>query len=1026
VYLPAPDNTTAFAIARYNPDGSTDYTFGNDGLVTTVIEDSSSLTDLLLQPDGKIVAAGSSASAGVPKSHFALARYNPDGSADVTFGSQGEVVMDFPGQANYLKAIALTADGRLVAGGDADGTGVLARLTQIGTPDPTFGVNGQLVLTGTEKVSGLAALPGDKIATGGSFQQSPGDYAFVARRYLSTGAPDISFSGDGVATVLVSSRGAYVSKLLVDGDGKLVLVGAAYGEDEADVGAVRFDANGNLETSFGSNGLARSDLPPYHTDVWSAAFTPDGGIVTCGVVRYDTGVVKFTSSGAVATSFGSSGLATLRGTLASSNSAAAIALQPDGKIVALGSFDKNDCEGCVRKDVGLVRYNGDGSVDKTFGANGVVTLDFLDNSWDEAVDVVVQPDGKIILGGYYYESGGQTRYLVLVRLDPDGSVDETFGVGGTATRSFPQGTPTLASLALQPGGKIIAAGTLRRPENSDFLLMRYLVDGTPDNDFGSGGVVLTDFGASYEGAEAVAVAGNDWIIAAGSTSSYTVGMTNTKVNFALARYTMAGVLDPSFGVGGKMVSDYQGQDNTVAAMTLDAQGRILVAGSTGAYSQELQDNVTDFALARYTRDGLLDLSFGTAGWRVTDFGEINESATSLVATGDGKITSVGYTGYRKTAPVYNGTLDSFAFDIALTRHDTTGGPDATFGPGGKVRMDFGGGEALNAAVLDGEQRLVAGGWLQFPLYTEPDFLLMRFGEGTVPATTATAVNTTVPASTVLPTGTATPTIAASPTNTASATSTVEVAGTATPGSTATSTRTPVASNTVTPTRTPVASSTACPVEFSDVPASEPFYSFIRCLACRGVMSGYADNTFRPGNKITRAQLAKIVGNASGIVEAGGPQRFQDVPNSGGTESFYSQINGLAAAGVMSGYGCGGDGEPCVGPSDLPYFRPGANATRGQIAKIVANAAKLESTVSGQTFTDVPRDSTFYEYVQRLTSMNVMSGYPCEGTNPQTGQPEPCDAEGRAYFRPSNNATRGQVSKIVANTFYPGCQTPAGK
>jgi hypothetical protein len=193
----------------------------------------------------------------------------------------------------------------------------------------------------------------------------------------------------------------------------------------------------------------------------------------------------------------------------------------------------------------------------------------------------------------------------------------------------------------------------------------------------------------------------------------------------------------------------------------------------------------------------------------------------------------------------------------------------------------------------------------------------------------------------------------------------------------------------------------------------PFYANIRCLACRGIISGYGDGTFRPGADITRGQISKMVSNAAGFVEPVEGQTYEDVPPS---HTFYTEIMRLSNRGVMSGYPCGNP-EPCVPPENRPYFRPGNNATRGQLSKIVANAANITDPVSGQFYADVPTDHTFYVEIMRLTGRGVMSGYPCGGPN------EPCDEESRPYFRPGNNVTRGQASKIVANTFFPGCVTP---
>ncbi|HKP53573.1 MAG TPA: SBBP repeat-containing protein [Chloroflexia bacterium] len=209
--------------------------------------------------------------------------------------------------------------------------------------------------------------------------------------------------------------------------------------------------------------------------------------------------------------------------------------------------------------------------------------------------------------------------------------------------------------------------------------------------------------------------------------------------------------------------------------------------------------------------------------------------------------------------------------------------------------------------------------------------------------------------------------------------------------------------------------TACAITFSDVPVGDTFYAFIRCLACRGIISGYSDGTFRPGNEITRGQIAKMVSNAAGFSEDVGPQIYEDVPEA---SPFYAWINRLSMRGHMGGYPCGlVPEETCEPPDNRPYFRPNASATRGQMAKIVSNAAGLEGDPTGLFYTDVAEDHPFYVWIMRLTQVGVMSGYPCGGVG------EPCDEESRPYFRPYNNVTRGQASKIVANTFYPGCQTP---
>jgi hypothetical protein len=237
--------------------------------------------------------------------------------------------------------------------------------------------------------------------------------------------------------------------------------------------------------------------------------------------------------------------------------------------------------------------------------------------------------------------------------------------------------------------------------------------------------------------------------------------------------------------------------------------------------------------------------------------------------------------------------------------------------------------------------------------------------------------------------------------------------------------------------TPTVTSTpvTCDIEFTDVPPTNTFHPFVKCLACRGIVSGYPcggdfepcdpDNNpyFRPNNHVTRGQLAKIVSISAGFSEPvpSTQQSFEDVvPGS----PFWEYVERLYARSIIGGYQCGVDpNEPCVPPENRPYFRPNNGATRGQLTKIVSEAAGFIDTIPGtqQTFEDVPPGHTFWVYVERLllNRPGVMSGYAC-GSIPS----EPCvPPDDRPYFRPNNPLTRGQTSKIVANTFFPGCSGP---
>ncbi len=230
----------------------------------------------------------------------------------------------------------------------------------------------------------------------------------------------------------------------------------------------------------------------------------------------------------------------------------------------------------------------------------------------------------------------------------------------------------------------------------------------------------------------------------------------------------------------------------------------------------------------------------------------------------------------------------------------------------------------------------------------------------------------------------------------------------------------------TSTATVAVTPTSCPVQFVDVPASNTFYTYVRCLACRGIVGGYPCGGpgepcpgpyYRPNANVTRGQTAKIVSESAGFADVipSTQQTFEDVPPG---STFALWVERLSVRGIIGGYPCGGPFEPCVAPTNRPYFRPNNNVTRGQLSKITSGAAGWTETPTGQTFEDVAPGSTFYVTIERMAARGIISGYPC-------GNPgEPCIAPGnRPYFRPNNNATRGQMAKIAAAAFFPNCQTP---
>lgn len=455
----------------------------------------------------------------------------------------------------------------------------------------------------------------------------------------------------------------------------------------------------------------------------------------------------------------------------STDLANAVALQADGKLVVAGTtYTNNDFSD---EDFAIARYNTDGSLDASFGNNGRVTTDFPGLAAVISA-VVVQPDGKIVVAGGAYPLFTFAGDFKVARYNPDGSLDTSFGVGGIVTTIFPGDGSFAFALALQPDGKIIAAGTDFFDFNpgdmsdTDFALARYNPDGSLDPTFGNGGTTTTDFLGHEDDVYSVLIQPDGKIVAVGSANSPI-----DYYDFAVARYLANGTLDTTFGTGGKTRLDFGNNDLDIANdAALQSDGKIVAAGTT-VFDFGVQE---PFALARFNSNGTVDTSFGNGGLVLIDFSSFLQSANAVLVQPDGKIVTVGYP---------NTELDDS--DFLLARCNADGSLDPSFGVGGKVRTSLGDlNSAANGAVLQPDGKIVAVGWNPTQTQGGVEFALVRY-LGT-------------PGGTPTPTPTATPSVTPSPSPTVTATATPKPTQTPTPTATATPIQT--ATPTITPRPTP--------------------------------------------------------------------------------------------------------------------------------------------------------------------------------------------------------------------------------
>jgi uncharacterized delta-60 repeat protein len=385
------------------------------------------------------------------------------GDLDPSFGTGGKVTTDFSGFGGRAAAVALQPDGKIIAGGRSGGasffgTGfAVARYNADGSLDSSFGVGGTVTIDfgfGDDEVHSVLAQPDGKIVAAGSkIFLFPGDFELV--RYNADGSLDASFGVGGKVTTDISFIDG-LNAAALQPDGKIVVAGGAGSLATGNLALARYNPDGTLDTTFGTGGIVVSGLPVI---ALSLALQADGRLVIAGASGVGFGLARFNADGSLDTSFGTGGLVTTNfpDGFASAN---AVALQPDGKIVAVGG-------GSV--PFVLARYNADGSLDTSFGVGGKVTGTFADFAIVNGV--VVRPDGKIVVVGAV--GAFPTTDFALARYNTDGSLDPTFGTGGKVTTDFADGFDFAQAVALQPDGKIVAAGVATIGSTQDFALARY-------------------------------------------------------------------------------------------------------------------------------------------------------------------------------------------------------------------------------------------------------------------------------------------------------------------------------------------------------------------------------------------------------------------------------------------------------------------------------------------------------------------------------------------------------------------------
>jgi uncharacterized delta-60 repeat protein len=414
------------------------------------------------------------------------------GQLDLSFGAGGTVVTEFPSSYSGARAVAVQADGRIVAAGFAHTNDsiisdfALARYDTSGALDPTFGAGGRVRTDfggRFDEALAVAVQPDGRIVVAGSSSDASGSDMAVAR-YTSDGTLDASFEGDGLALVDFGSE-ASARAVALQPDGKVVLAGwvlqpVGGGCCVSDFALARLTSAGALDSSFDGDGQVVTDFLPGadngHDAAQAVLVQADGRIVAAGsgvagAVSVDFAVARYLADGSLDPTFSNDGLVTTD-FVGYFDEIRDLALDTGGRIVAGGQsceFPGNSDEVC---DFGLARYTATGGLDRRFGRQGRVRTDLGGDVGEGIRGVVVQVDGRIVAAGD--TSGPGASDVGLTRYRSDGRLDRSFGVNGVVITPVSPSTDEVGGLALQADGRLVVAGTTAVQQSFGFFVSRYL------------------------------------------------------------------------------------------------------------------------------------------------------------------------------------------------------------------------------------------------------------------------------------------------------------------------------------------------------------------------------------------------------------------------------------------------------------------------------------------------------------------------------------------------------------------------
>jgi uncharacterized delta-60 repeat protein len=418
--------------------------------------------------------------------------------------------------------------------------------------------------------------------------------ASISAASADPGTVDVSFGTEGALRTNLGGTYDWAYATAIQPDGKILAAGVSEAKGTYDFALARYTSTKDLDPTFGEGGFVLTDFGRSYDWAYAMALLPSGKILVAGVSdasgSKDFALARYNPNGTLDTSFGSGGRVTENSRSLTADIIRGMTIQPDGRIVVAGVSYEDVATLGPNGDFMVARYLPDGRNDLTFGIGGMMTTDFADSSYDEPYAVVLQPDGRIVLGGYTNAGNGPgvlfgADQLALARYGPNGLLDPSFGQGGKVIFDGGSLDERILTLTLARDGSILAGGYVNGEKRSDLLLARLRTDGTLTPKWGNTGkgLSINDLGTNSERIASLVLQPDGKIVAGGQTA------VAHNADFAVFRYDAHGSFDPTFGRAGVARFDFQGREDRVHAVALQSDGKIVAVGQSEA----------DFAVARF-------------------------------------------------------------------------------------------------------------------------------------------------------------------------------------------------------------------------------------------------------------------------------------------------------------------------------------------------------------------------------------------------------------------------------------------